>query len=117
MQYDLPDVVPRVKFGRVSWTRDCKGFTYSRFKGTESSVAFASANTFHQVWYHRLGAAKDSLIFQRPEAAGDVVGASTTDDGRYMFFTSSSGTSNNRLFFTELGDPAKPRLDGPRKTI
>jgi prolyl oligopeptidase len=114
---DLAETVPRVKFGGISWTHDSKGFTYSRFKGTEAAVNFASANTFHQVWYHRLGLAKDSLLFQRPEAAGDFVGASVSDDGRYLFFSTSSGTSNNRLFFTALGDPLKPRLDGPRQTI
>jgi prolyl oligopeptidase len=114
---DLAETVPRVKFSGVSWTRDSKGFSYSRFKGTEAAVNFASANTFHQVWYHRLGAAKDSLLFQRPEAAGDFVGAEVSDDGGYLFFSSSSGTSNNRLFFTALGDPQKPRLDGPRQTI
>ena len=114
---DLGEVVSRVKFGGANWTHDSKGFTYSRFKGTESAVNFASANTFHQVWYHRLGGAKDSLLFQRPDAPGDFVGAGTSDDGRYMFFTSSSGTSNNRLFFTDLVDPMKPRLDGPRHAI
>jgi prolyl oligopeptidase len=131
---DLDELVPRVKFGGANWTHDSKGFTYSRFKGTESAVNFGSANTFHQVWYHRLGASGgagsagdgrsakarsigDSLLFQRPDAPGDFVGAGTSDEGKYMFFTSSSGTSNNRLFFTDLGDPMKPRLDGPRKAI
>jgi prolyl oligopeptidase len=114
---DLADVVPRVKFGTVSWTNDSKGFTYSRFKGTEASVAFASANTFHQVWYHRVGRAKDALVYDRPQDPHDFVGATVSDDGRWLVLSSSSGTSNNRVFVADLVDAKKPRLDGPRMAV
>ena len=49
---DLADVVLHVKFTGIGWTRDSKGFFYSRFKGTESSADFAEAIAVHQVWYH-----------------------------------------------------------------
>jgi prolyl oligopeptidase len=114
---DLPEVVPRTKFGRIDWTQDSKGFTYARFKGTESAVAFASANTFHQVWYHRIKGGKDTLLFESPQAPGDFVAVNVSDDGRWMFFYSSSGTSHNRVFVSSLGDPQKPRLDAPRMPV
>ena len=70
---DLADVVMHVKFSGISWTRDSKGFFYSRFKGTESSADFAAANTFHQVWYHWVAGGKpDRLIFERPKNGTEV---------------------------------------------
>jgi prolyl oligopeptidase len=115
---DLAEVVPRVKFGGISWTHDSRGFVYSRFKGTEDSVAFGSANTFHQAWYHRLGGtAKDVLLYERPQDAHDFAGGAVSDDGRYLFFFASSGTNNNRLFLADLGDPMKPKLDAPKLPV
>ncbi len=65
---DLPGVVRNVKFSGIEWTRDGKGFFYSRYKGTEAAADFADALEFHQVWYHAIdGATPDRLVFERPE--------------------------------------------------
>jgi hypothetical protein len=38
---DLPEVVRNIKFSGVEWTKDSRGFFYSRYKGTESSATSA----------------------------------------------------------------------------
>ncbi|HEY2030874.1 MAG TPA: prolyl oligopeptidase family serine peptidase [Myxococcales bacterium] len=114
---DLKDVVLRTKFGDISWSKDSKGFTYSRFKGSESAVAFSGANKNHQVFFHRLGQSKDTLLFERPEAPGEFVSGTISDDGHWLVLSSSSGTTNNRLFVVNLGDVKKPRFDGPRMPV
>ncbi|HET7784351.1 MAG TPA: prolyl oligopeptidase family serine peptidase [Myxococcales bacterium] len=109
---DTGEVVPRVKFSGISFTRDSRGFLYERFKGTETSAAFAAANRFHQVWYHAIGRRQpDRLIFERTLHPQDGVGGDVSDDGRWLFLSSASGTSNNRLWIEDLVSAKKPRFD------
>lgn len=107
---DLPAVVRHVKFSGISWTKDSRGFFYQRFKGTESAADFAAANEFHQTWYHPIEAGADRLIFDRPQNGKESSGASLSDDGRWLFLSSSSGTTNNRLWYMDLGNPHAPDL-------
>jgi prolyl oligopeptidase len=107
---DLPDVIKWVKFSGASWTKDNKGFFYSRYdepKGT----ALREANYFQKLYYHRLGTpqSEDSLIYERPDNkelgfAGDV-----SDDGHYLIIHVSQGTSpKNRLYYKDLKEPDSP---------
>jgi len=115
---DSAEVISNVKFTSISWTRDSKGFFYARFKGSQRSAAFAGANTFHQVWYHAVGARlPDRLVFERPEQGGDVVGADVSDDGHWLYLTSASGTTNNRLWSADLGNPRKPDLGAAPQVV
>ncbi|HEY7027120.1 MAG TPA: prolyl oligopeptidase family serine peptidase [Gemmatimonadales bacterium] len=107
---DLDEQVVRVKFTGISWTNDSKGFYYARYKGSTEAADLKAANKFHQVWYHTVGTSTDRLIFDRPDNPADGVGAGVTDDGRWLIAASGSGTSNNRLWIADLGQPKKPNL-------
>jgi len=108
---DLPTVVHNVKFSGLSWTRDSRGFFYSRYKGTESTADFADAGEFHQVWYHVIdGGAPDRLIFERPDFPHDFVGAEVSDDGRWLYLAAGSGSLGNRAWIADLGAADKPDL-------
>ena len=107
---DLPEVVSHVKFTGISWTRDSKGFFYSRFRGSAESANLQDANTHHQFWYHALGAKPEQLIFERSDDSTAGVNGSVSDDGRWLFLSSSSGTSNNRLWVADLKDAGHPDI-------
>ncbi len=107
---DLDEVVRRVKFSGIAWTRDSRGFLYQRFRGSADSANLESANTYHQVWYHPVGGGADRLVFDRPNDPHDGVGGWVSDDGRWLFTSSAAGTSNNRLWMADLGSPAAPDL-------
>jgi len=108
---DLPAVVRNIKFSGLGWTKDSRGFFYSRYKGTEASADFADAAEFHQVWYHTIdGRTPDRLVFDRPEHPRDGVGASLSDDGRWLFLSAGSGTTYNRLWAADLGSAQEPNL-------
>jgi len=108
---DLPAVVRNIKFSGLGWTKDSRGFFYSRYKGTEASADFADAAEFHQVWYHAIdGRTPDRLVFDRPEHPRDGVGASLSDDGRWLFLSAGSGTTYNRLWAADLGSAQEPNL-------
>lgn len=113
---DLADSVQWVRFSGLSWTRDGRGFFYSRYPepvaGTELTAPLAN----QAVYYHRIGTpqAQDQLVFSRPELARYFVGCSVTDDGRYLFCSASAGADNrNRLYFADLLDPMRPTITAP----
>jgi prolyl oligopeptidase len=114
---DLPDVLHRVKFTDISWTRDNKGFYYARFRGSDRKANLKDANTHHQLWYHPIGAAADRLVFERPDDSTAWVGGGVSDDGRWLYTYSGSGTTNNRLWITDLRDAAQPDLQSPANPV
>lgn len=108
---DLADVVRNVKFSGLAWTRDSRGFFYSRYRGTEAGADFADAGEFHQVWYHHVdGQTPDRLVFERPEHPREFVGADVSDDGRWLYLASGSGSMGNRAWIADLGYGAKADL-------
>jgi len=109
---DLPDVVAHVKFSGISWTRDGRGFYYSRFRGSERGANLRDANVWHQFWYHTVGGT-ERLIFERHDDSTAWVGGGVSDDGRWLFVSSGSGTTNNRLWVADLKDPRRPDLGAP----
>ena len=113
---DLPEIVPRVKFSGISWTRDSRGFVYERFRGTEKSAAFAQENLYQQVWYHPLHGA-DRLLHENPADAHESFRAGVSDDGRWLFVAASHGTTNTSLAVAALGDPLHPRFGAPLQKV
>jgi prolyl oligopeptidase len=107
---DLPDVVANVKFSEIAWTRDSKGFYYSRFRSSERQANLQDANRQHTLYYHALGEGADPLIFRRTDDSTASASATVSDDGCWLYISSSSGTNNNRLWVADLADPAKPNI-------
>ena len=107
---DLSDELKWVKFSGASWSKDNKGFYYSRYDEPKGA-ALRDANYFHKLYYHRIGTAQseDKLIYERPDNkelgfAGDV-----TDDGRYLIISVWQGTSpKNRVYYKDLTQPDSP---------
>jgi prolyl oligopeptidase len=104
---DLPDLIKWVKFSGASWSKDGKGFYYSRYdepKGT----ALRDANYFQKLYYHKLGTtqSEDRLIYERPDNKELGFGGSVTNDGHYLVIFVFQGTSpKNRLYYKDLTKP------------
>jgi prolyl oligopeptidase len=107
---DLPDVLQWSKFSGAAWSKDDKGFFYSRYdepKGT----ALRDTNYFQKLYYHKLGTsqAEDKLIYERPDNKELLFGGTVTDDGRYLVIHVSQGTSpKNRLYYKDLTNADAP---------
>ena len=107
---DLPDVIKWVKFSGASWTKDNKGFFYSRYdepKGAE----LRESNYYQKLYFHRLGTAQseDKLIYDRPDVKEMMFGGSVTDDGHYLIVSIAQDTSSkNRLYYQDLTQPGAP---------
>ena len=90
---DLPDLIKWVKFSGASWTKDGKGFFYSRYDEPKDGTAMRDANYFQKLYYHRLGTAQaeDKLIYERPDNKELGFGGAVTDDGHYLVIQRVAG--------------------------
>jgi prolyl oligopeptidase len=108
---DTEDVIRWVKFTNASWTKDGKGFFYSRFDEPKPGQALSGVNLFRKIFYHRLGTpqAEDKLIYERPDDGQLNSGGSVTDDGRYFIISVSKGTERrNGIFYKDLAQDGAP---------
>jgi prolyl oligopeptidase len=105
---DLPDVLHWVKFSGASWTKDDKGFFYSRYDEPKGGASLRDANYFHKLYYHRLGTqqSEDKLIYERPDNKEMGFGGTVTDDGHYLIIHVWQGTSpKSRVYYKDLTQP------------
>jgi prolyl oligopeptidase len=105
---DLPDLVKWSRFSSASWTKDGKGFFYSRFDEPQKENEFKGTLFFQKLYYHRLGTPQsdDELVYHRPDQKEWGFGGGVTDDGRYLIITVTQGTdTRNRLFYKDLQTP------------
>jgi prolyl oligopeptidase len=105
---DLPDRLRWVKFGEVSWTKDGKGFFYSRFPAPAEGEEYQALNTYQKVFYHRAGTpqSEDVLVYHRPDHPEWGFGSEVSGDGRYLIISVSKGTDDrNRVLYKDLAEP------------
>jgi prolyl oligopeptidase len=112
---DLGDHLRWVKFSGAAWTRDGKGFFYSRYP-EPTGAALLQSNRNQSLHYHRVGTpqAEDLPVFAQPEFPERGVRAQVTDDGRYAILGIWQGSATkNRIYFMDLADSARPRTQAP----
>jgi prolyl oligopeptidase len=102
---DLSDLLKWVKFSGASWTKDGKGFFYSRYDEPKQGTMLRDTNYFQKLYYHRVGTAQaeDKLVYERPDNKELGFQGDVTDDGRYLIISVWQGTSpKNRLYYKDL---------------
>jgi prolyl oligopeptidase len=118
---DLPDVVRWVKFSEPSWTKDSKGFFYSKFPEPSPSDNQTFAKLANQrLYYHQLGdrVENDRVIYERPDDPDLAFAAEVSHDGRFLVMLVNKGTDERDLvYFKDLGDPLAPKIDAPFQPI
>jgi prolyl oligopeptidase len=110
---DLSDHLKWVKFSQTAWTRDGKGFFYSRYDAPNEATKLADVNYFQKLYYHKVGTPQDAdkLVYDRPDQKEWGFGGHTTDDGRYLVITATKGTAHKyRIFYKDLSKADAPVL-------
>lgn len=110
----LEDELKWVKFSGVSWTKDNRGFFYSRYPEPQEGDAFQSLNKNQMVYYHRVGTSQkeDVLVYQRPDYPDWGFSVSVTEDGRYLILTVWKGTDDRyRVLYRDLNEPYAMPVD------
>lgn len=102
---DTSDVIKWVKFSGVSWTKDGKGFFYSRYPEPDEKTKLAGQNFYHKLYYHKVGTSQseDKLIYERPDHKEWGFGGEVTEDGVYLIINVWKGTDpRNLIFYKDL---------------
>lgn len=102
----IGDTLKDVKFSGLSWKGE-DGFYYSSYDKPEGSELSAKTDQ-HKVYYHKLGTpqSEDDVIFgATPEEKHRYVGATVTQDDKYLIISASISTSGNKLFIKDLEKP------------
>jgi prolyl oligopeptidase len=111
---DLADHIRWVKFSRPSWTKDGKGFFYSRYDEPGEKERLTKTNYFHKLYYHKLGTqqTEDVLVYHRPDRKDWGFGGDVTDDGKYLIISASQGSSpKNRVLYKDLTKESSPVVE------
>lgn len=108
---DLPTRIARVKFSRIAWTQDSRGFFYSRYPDATSAADSAFDPLSNQsLQLHRLDAesAEDTVIRTAPEHPRRGFSADTSEDGRWLWISAWEGTRHNLLLAQRIRPSGKP---------
>lgn len=99
----LKDSIRYIKFSGTSWNGD-DGFYYSRYPTPDEKSKLTNQNQNHKVYYHKIGTnqSEDKLIYEDPAHPLRTVGASITDDGRFLILNISEGTSGREIRIKDL---------------
>lgn len=107
---DRKDHLKWVKFSDVSWTKDSKGFFYSRYDAPKAGAALQEQNYYQKLYYHRLGTpqASDMLIYQRKDQKEWGFDGSVTEDGKYLVISIWQGSNpENRVYVADISKGMK----------
>lgn len=99
----IGDTLVDIKFSGISWVGN-DGFFYSSYDKPDGSELSAMTDQ-HKLYYHKLGTPQsaDQVVFGAAEAEKHrYVGATVTDDDRYLVVSAAVSTSGNKLFVKDL---------------
>lgn len=106
---DISDHLKWIKFSGASWTKDNKGFFYSRYDEPNEKTKLEDVNYFQKLYYHRFGTpqSEDILIYERPDQKEWGFSGGVTEDGKYLIISVWLGTDpKNLVFYKDLTDPS-----------
>jgi prolyl oligopeptidase len=97
---DLPDRIPHTQRSTVAWAGG--GFYYT-VHPAPGSVAPGDENYYRRVRYHRLGddPAGDDLVFGEDRPKEDILGVSTSEDGRWVLLTAFKGWASTDVYLLD----------------
>jgi prolyl oligopeptidase len=102
---ELSDKLEWVKFSGAAWTKDNRGFFYSRYDAPAEKTKLEDVNYFQKLYYHRLGTPQsaDTLVYDRPDQKEWGFNGDVTEDGKYLIIAVWQGTDRrNLLFYKDL---------------
>jgi len=101
----LADELKWTKFSGAAWKGN--GFYYSKFDEPATGTDLSAANKSQKVYFHKLGDQQknDQLIFEDKTNPNLYLGATVTEDERFLVVYASAGTSGNALYYQDLKIP------------
>ena len=97
------DTLINIKFSGIAWKGN-DGFYYSSYDKPEEGSALSAKTQYHKLFYHKLGTPQstDQLIFGGEKQPRRYIGASLTEDERFLTISAANSTSGNELYIQDL---------------
>ena len=104
----LADRIPQTQRSTVAWVSSDSGFYYT-VHPAPGSVAPGDENYYRRVRFHRLGAdpASDELVFGEGRPKEDILGVSTSPDGRWVLLVAFKGWAKSDLYLLDREHPER----------
>ncbi|MDT7828742.1 prolyl oligopeptidase family serine peptidase [Pricia sp. S334] len=102
----VEDTLTDIKFSGLAWKGN-EGFYYSSYDKPEGSELSTKTDR-HKLYFHKLGTSQqeDRLVYGGgPDEKHRYIGASVSEDQRYLTLSAATSTSGNKLFIQDLQDP------------
>ncbi|KAH8292810.1 hypothetical protein KR054_008277, partial [Drosophila jambulina] len=103
---DFPEVLEKVKFSTVSWTKDNKGFFYGRYPDQDGKTdgSETKRNEYQKLYYHRVGESQDqdTLVAEFPEHPSWIIQPEVSDCGKYLILSISTTVRDNMVYYADL---------------
>ena len=109
---DAAEVLRYTKFTEVSWTRDGKGFYYSRYPVGPGAEAGDDGKPV-AIWFHTVGTPQsaDRAVYDLGHATREPYG-SVTEDGRFLVVSVFDGYEKSALHFLPLDPTSADHPEG-----
>ena len=107
----IEDTLVDIKFSGISWKGN-EGFFYSSYDRPKKSE-LSDKTDQHKLYYHKLGTKQkdDKIIYGgKKNEKHRYVGASVTEDGKYLIIKASKFTKGNISFLKSLGTDDSPLI-------
>jgi prolyl oligopeptidase len=103
------DTLKNVKFSGLAWKGN-QGLYYSSYDKPTAGSQLAGKTQIHKLYYHQLGTpqSQDKLIFGGEKDPNRYIGASVTEDERFLVISAANTTTGNKLYLQDLGKPGSP---------
>ncbi|RNA61195.1 S9 family peptidase [Chryseobacterium nematophagum] len=97
-----------VKFSGIAWKGD-EGFYYSSYDKPKEGTVLSGMTDKHKVYFHKLGTkqSEDVLIFGGDQTPRRYLGASVSEDQRYLIISAANATNGNELYIKDLKNNSK----------
>jgi prolyl oligopeptidase len=104
----IADELKWTKFTRAAWTKDSRGFFYTRYEEPKKGAEFQVLNLNNKLHYHRIGTPQsdDAIVYYRPDHPEWMYDGTVSDDGRWLVITTGRGTDERyRVTVKDLAEP------------
>ena len=106
------DTLIDVKFSGLAWKGN-EGFYYSSYDKPKAGSQLSGLTQYHKLYFHKLGTSQsdDKLVFGGEVMPRRYIGASLTEDEKYLSITAANSTTGNELYIQDLS------TNGPIVTV
>lgn len=103
------DTMQDIKFSGATWKGN-EGFFYSTYERPKEGSFLAGVTDNHKLYFHAVGTAQknDKLIYAGKNEAIRYLGASVSEDQRWLFIYAANSTYGNNLLVMDLTQPSAP---------